>query len=64
VKSTNEKRDILATHIANITGDICATILRVEVANHSDLIRRLKLDLEKYAALSLLNFLSCWSLIQ
>ncbi|KAJ7770952.1 hypothetical protein DFH07DRAFT_914759 [Mycena maculata] len=51
VKSTNEKRDALVTYIANLTGDICATILRVEVTHHSDLIRRLKLDLEKYAAI-------------
>ncbi|KAJ6548674.1 hypothetical protein B0H19DRAFT_1379043 [Mycena capillaripes] len=51
VKSANEKRDSLATQIFNLTGDICATVLRMEATNHSDLIDRLKLDLQRYAAL-------------
>ncbi|KAJ7769559.1 ankyrin repeat-containing domain protein [Mycena maculata] len=50
-KSANEKQDLLVTHITDITGDICAGVLRLEVANHSDLIQRLKTDLENYAGL-------------
>jgi hypothetical protein len=44
---------VLATYIAYLTGDICATVLRMEETNHSDQIGRLKQDLEKYSALSL-----------
>ncbi|KAJ6531635.1 hypothetical protein DFH09DRAFT_138077 [Mycena vulgaris] len=51
VKAANEKRDNLFELVSNLTGDICATILRMEATNHSDLIGRLKVDLEKYAAL-------------
>lgn len=53
MKSTNEKRDVLTAHIADITGDICATALRMEATDHADLVGRLKPDLNKYAALSL-----------
>ncbi|KAF8184630.1 hypothetical protein K438DRAFT_1837602 [Mycena galopus ATCC 62051] len=51
VKSINEKRDVLAAHVANLTGGICATVLRMEATNYSELIGRLKLDLKKYAEL-------------
>ncbi|KAJ7172246.1 hypothetical protein C8R46DRAFT_1085272 [Mycena filopes] len=52
VKSTNEKRDALAIHIADITGDICAPLLRVEATeDQSELIQRLKSDLQKYKTL-------------
>ncbi|KAJ6531630.1 hypothetical protein DFH09DRAFT_1326387 [Mycena vulgaris] len=42
VKAANEKRDNLYQLVSNLTGDICATILRMEATNHSDLIGRLK----------------------
>ncbi|KAJ7863216.1 hypothetical protein B0H13DRAFT_2282128, partial [Mycena leptocephala] len=51
-KSTSEKRDVLAERIGNLTGDICATVLRMEETGDSDRIGRLKQDLETYAALS------------
>ncbi|KAJ7759435.1 ankyrin repeat-containing domain protein [Mycena maculata] len=51
VKSANEKRNLLSEYIADLTGDICATVLRMEATNHSDLIGRLKQDLEKYSDL-------------
>lgn len=38
MKSSNEKRDTLAAHIADLTGDISASVLRMEATNHSDLI--------------------------
>ncbi|KAJ7047048.1 hypothetical protein C8F04DRAFT_1227162, partial [Mycena alexandri] len=52
IQDMNEKRDVLAAHIADITGDICAPLLRVEATDsESELIRRLKADLQKYTAL-------------
>ncbi|KAF7357846.1 hypothetical protein MVEN_00830800 [Mycena venus] len=51
LKNTDGKRNILAAHLLNLTHDICATALRMEAAKHSDLISRLRVDLEKYAAL-------------
>ncbi|KAF7341267.1 HET-domain-containing protein [Mycena venus] len=51
LKSASDKRGVLATYIADLTGDICATVLRTEELNHSDRIGRLKQDLEKYFAL-------------
>ncbi|KAJ7924771.1 hypothetical protein B0H13DRAFT_1863635 [Mycena leptocephala] len=62
VKSTNDKRDILAEHITNLAGDICATVLRMQETNHSDHIGRLKQDLETYATLSLQSHRSILSL--
>jgi hypothetical protein len=59
VKSVKEKRNILFEQIANLTGDICATVLRLEAANHSELIKRLKVNLERYAVLSLIFGHSC-----
>ncbi|KAJ7907948.1 hypothetical protein B0H13DRAFT_2331926 [Mycena leptocephala] len=51
VKSANQKRDVLTTRIADLTGDLCATILRMEAIKYSDSVGRLKDDLHKYAAL-------------
>ncbi|KAJ6503033.1 hypothetical protein DFH09DRAFT_1441204 [Mycena vulgaris] len=51
MKSTREKRDVLAATITALSGDICATVLRMEGTKCSDLMVRLKADLEKYAAL-------------
>ncbi|KAJ6538309.1 hypothetical protein DFH09DRAFT_1283391 [Mycena vulgaris] len=51
MKSTHEKRDVLAATITALSGDICATVLRMEGTKCSDLMVRLKADLEKYAAL-------------
>ncbi|KAJ6503998.1 hypothetical protein C8R45DRAFT_575510 [Mycena sanguinolenta] len=50
-KETEQKRDLLAQRVADITGDICATVVRMQETNHSDQIHRLKRDLEKYATL-------------
>ncbi|KAJ6503919.1 hypothetical protein C8R45DRAFT_1070416 [Mycena sanguinolenta] len=50
-KHTDEKRDLLAQRVADLTGDICATVLRMEETNYSHQIGRLKQDLEKYAML-------------
>ncbi|KAJ7830256.1 hypothetical protein B0H14DRAFT_3872712 [Mycena olivaceomarginata] len=41
----------LQPHIADVTGDICATALRIEPESQTDLIKRLKQDLEKFAGL-------------
>ncbi|KAF7349461.1 Pfs domain-containing protein [Mycena sanguinolenta] len=49
MKSAEEARDALAQRIADLTGDICATVLRMEEMNHSDQIGRLKQDLDKFA---------------
>ncbi|KAJ7245625.1 hypothetical protein B0H12DRAFT_1220682 [Mycena haematopus] len=51
LKSTEENHDALVQRIADITGDICAAVLRMQETNHSDQIGRLKQDLEKYATL-------------
>ncbi|KAJ6538320.1 hypothetical protein DFH09DRAFT_1368955 [Mycena vulgaris] len=51
MKNTHEKRDALAATITALSGDICATVLRMEGTKCSDLMVRLKADLEKYAAL-------------
>ncbi|KAJ7047052.1 hypothetical protein C8F04DRAFT_1308792 [Mycena alexandri] len=52
IKDMNEKWDVLAGHIADLTGDICAPLLRVEATDsESELIQRLKADLQKYATL-------------
>ncbi|KAJ6579735.1 ankyrin repeat-containing domain protein [Mycena vulgaris] len=51
MKNTHEKRDALAATITALSGDICATVLRMEGTKCSDLMARLKADLEKYAAL-------------
>ncbi|KAF8143052.1 ankyrin repeat-containing domain protein [Mycena galopus ATCC 62051] len=50
LKDTEEKYDALTTRIADITGDLCATVLRMQEMNHCDRIRRLQQDLETYAA--------------
>ncbi|KAJ7779511.1 hypothetical protein DFH07DRAFT_1030384 [Mycena maculata] len=54
---TRETRRSCHPHIQS-HGDICAAVLRMEATGLSDLIGRLKPDLEKYAALSLLAFMS------
>ncbi|KAJ7245617.1 ankyrin repeat-containing domain protein [Mycena haematopus] len=51
LKSTEENHDALVQRIADITGDICAAVLRMQETNHSDQIGRLKQDLVKYATL-------------
>ncbi|KAJ6503020.1 ankyrin repeat-containing domain protein [Mycena vulgaris] len=51
MKNTHDKRDVLAATITVLSGDICATVLRMEGTKCSDLMVRLKADLEKYAAL-------------
>ncbi|KAF7349467.1 hypothetical protein MSAN_01736900 [Mycena sanguinolenta] len=58
LKTSEENRDALARRIADLTGDICAAVLRMQETNHSDHIGRLRQDLEKYAALSC-NFRAC-----
>ncbi|KAF7330697.1 hypothetical protein MSAN_02447800 [Mycena sanguinolenta] len=50
-KDVGEKRDLLAQRITDITGDICATVLRMEETNYSNQISRLLPDLKKYAEL-------------
>ncbi|KAJ6476820.1 hypothetical protein C8R45DRAFT_365498 [Mycena sanguinolenta] len=50
-KDADEKRDLLAKRVIDITGDICATVLRMQEMNQSDQIGRLKRDLETYAVL-------------
>ncbi|KAF7349538.1 HET-domain-containing protein [Mycena sanguinolenta] len=50
-KDVGEKRDLLAQRITDLTGDICATVLRMQETNYSDQIGRLLPDLEKYAQL-------------
>ncbi|KAJ6503960.1 hypothetical protein C8R45DRAFT_1070438 [Mycena sanguinolenta] len=50
-KDVDEKRDLLTKRVTDITGDICATVLRMQETNYSDQIGRLKQDLEKYATL-------------
>ncbi|KAJ6503940.1 hypothetical protein C8R45DRAFT_974202 [Mycena sanguinolenta] len=57
-KDINEKHDLLAKRVTDITGDLCATVLRMQEMSHSDQIRRLKRDLETYAVFSPLLFLS------
>ncbi|KAJ7759412.1 hypothetical protein DFH07DRAFT_772223 [Mycena maculata] len=52
VKSVNKKRDILSEYIADLTGNICTTVLQMEAMNQSELIGCLKPDLEKYSTLS------------
>ncbi|KAJ6586296.1 hypothetical protein DFH09DRAFT_1274818 [Mycena vulgaris] len=49
VKDTDEKRDVLLANIAELTRDLCGTILRMEATNHVELIGRLKADIEAYA---------------
>ncbi|KAJ6503930.1 hypothetical protein C8R45DRAFT_1070423, partial [Mycena sanguinolenta] len=49
-KDVNENR-LLAQQVVDLTGDICATVLRLEETNHSDQISRLKQDFVKYTAL-------------
>ncbi|KAJ6476884.1 hypothetical protein C8R45DRAFT_1158000 [Mycena sanguinolenta] len=51
LKSAEESRDALAQRITELTGDICAAVLRMQEINHSDQIGRLKQDLDKFAAL-------------
>ncbi|KAF7349474.1 HET-domain-containing protein [Mycena sanguinolenta] len=51
LKTSEENRDALARRIADLTGDICAAVLRMQETNHSDHIGRLRQDLEKYAAI-------------
>ncbi|KAF7349468.1 Zinc finger, ZZ-type [Mycena sanguinolenta] len=48
VKTSEETRDALALRISELTGDICAAVLRMQETNHSDHVGRLKQDLEKY----------------
>ncbi|KAF7349517.1 Pfs domain-containing protein [Mycena sanguinolenta] len=50
-KDVDEKHDLLAQRITDVTGDICATVLRMQETNYSNQIGRLKQDLEKYAKL-------------
>ncbi|KAJ6586270.1 ankyrin repeat-containing domain protein [Mycena vulgaris] len=52
VKDTDEKRDVLLVNITELARDLCGTILRMEATNHVDLIGRLKVDIEIYAAAS------------
>ncbi|KAJ7902953.1 hypothetical protein B0H13DRAFT_1882447 [Mycena leptocephala] len=49
VKDTKDKRDSLLSRITDISHDLCAAVLRMEAANHIDLIGRLKVDIERYA---------------
>ncbi|KAJ7260217.1 ankyrin repeat-containing domain protein [Mycena rebaudengoi] len=51
IKDVDDKRDSLLGRITSITQDLCATILRMEAANHVDLLGRLKPDVEKYTSL-------------
>ncbi|KAJ7445583.1 ankyrin repeat-containing domain protein [Mycena latifolia] len=51
VKDTNEKRDVLLANIADLSRDLCGTVLRMEATNHVDLIGRLKADIEAYTGL-------------
>ncbi|KAF7349501.1 HET-domain-containing protein [Mycena sanguinolenta] len=50
-KDVHEKHDFLVQRVADITGDICATVVRMQETNYSDQIGRLRSDLEKYAKL-------------
>ncbi|KAJ6599684.1 ankyrin repeat-containing domain protein [Mycena vulgaris] len=50
-KDMDEKRNVLFTHITNLSGDLSATVLRMEATNHVDLIGRLRVDMEAYAGL-------------
>ncbi|KAJ6503925.1 hypothetical protein C8R45DRAFT_974140 [Mycena sanguinolenta] len=50
-KDIDEKHDLLAKRVTDITGDLCATVLRMQEMSHSDQIRRLRRDLETYAVL-------------
>ncbi|KAJ6504001.1 hypothetical protein C8R45DRAFT_575556 [Mycena sanguinolenta] len=52
-KDIDEKRDLLAKRVTDITGDLCATVLQMQEINHSDQIGRLKRELETYAVFSL-----------
>ncbi|KAJ7788200.1 hypothetical protein B0H14DRAFT_3577622 [Mycena olivaceomarginata] len=38
MKSANDKRDVLATHIADLAGDMSATVLHMKAINYSDLL--------------------------
>ncbi|KAJ7092512.1 ankyrin repeat-containing domain protein [Mycena crocata] len=49
--AANDKRDTLHTQVAEITDDLCATVLRMEATNHVALLTRLKTDVETYAGL-------------
>ncbi|KAJ7458855.1 ankyrin repeat-containing domain protein [Mycena latifolia] len=51
VKDTNEKRDVLLANIADLSRDLCGTVLRMEATNHVDLIGRLKADIQAYTGL-------------
>ncbi|KAJ6518532.1 hypothetical protein DFH09DRAFT_1427171 [Mycena vulgaris] len=51
MKTTKDKKDILAAHITGLSGDVCATVLQIETTKQSDLIQRLKTDLKTYADL-------------
>ncbi|KAJ7759759.1 hypothetical protein DFH07DRAFT_772093 [Mycena maculata] len=48
---SNRKWRELIVHIADLTGDLCATVLRMAETNHSDLIGCLEQDLKKYAGI-------------
>ncbi|KAJ7142814.1 ankyrin repeat-containing domain protein, partial [Mycena epipterygia] len=50
VKDTNGDNSLFA-HIIDLTGDLCAVILRLEAKNRVELIGCLKRDLETYAGL-------------
>jgi hypothetical protein len=63
MKSANDKRDVLATHIADLAGDMSATVLHMKAINCSDLAGRLRGDLDKYFALSLRSFAHSWTLM-
>ncbi|KAJ6586253.1 hypothetical protein DFH09DRAFT_1274797 [Mycena vulgaris] len=49
-KATGDKRDVLLANVAELTRDLCGTILRMEATNHVDLIGRLKMDIEALLA--------------
>ncbi|KAJ6586291.1 ankyrin repeat-containing domain protein [Mycena vulgaris] len=51
IKDADEKRDVLLSNITELTHDLCGTILRMEATNQVELIGRLKMDIETYAAL-------------
>ncbi|KAJ6518412.1 hypothetical protein DFH09DRAFT_1428234 [Mycena vulgaris] len=51
MKTTKDKKDILAAHITGLSGYVCATVLQIETTKQSDLIQRLKTDLRTYADL-------------
>ncbi|KAF7341234.1 hypothetical protein MVEN_01858800 [Mycena venus] len=63
LKSANDKHGVLSAYVADLTGDICAAVLRMQETNHSDQIGRLKQDLEKYSSLSFLLIFGSASLL-